>query len=137
MSFIDRYFLSSAALYSEPNAVKFSFLQILLANVKIQISHVAVHQLIVILRNRCHLEEQDPIGGGVVVTNILHHRRGCRRRTANHLAIDLTTNHIILMTDTIYDLNRSDPLVVVLIRGDFGAGGLRSASLLLRVGRLF
>ena len=24
------------------------------------------------------------------------------------------------MTDTIYDLNRSDPLVVVLIRGGFG-----------------
>ena len=56
----------------------------------------------------------------VVVTNILHHRRRSGGRTSNHLAVDLTANNIVFVTDIIYDFNRSDSLIVVLIRGDFG-----------------
>ena len=52
----------------------------------------------------------------VIVADILHHRRRSGGRTANHLAVDLTANHVILMTDSVDNLDRADSLVVVLIR---------------------
>ena len=50
----------------------------------------------------------------VIVADILHHRRGRRRRTANHLAVDLTADHVILMTDSVDNLDRADAFIVVL-----------------------
>ena len=60
-----------------------------------------------------------------------------RDEAGDYFAVDLTAHHVVLMTDTIYDFDSSDSLVVVLIRGGLGVGVLRSTSLLLRVGRLF